>query len=494
MRSVREPGALAEAVAAARREARSAVGDGPVYLERRLDRARHVEVQILADAGGPVVHLRERECSEPRRHQKILEESPASMLGEQRSADLCRAAVAAGEAIGYRNAGTVEFLVAPDDAFYFLEVNTRLQVEHPVTELVRGLDLVRLQIEIARGEELRPQAELPPARGHAIEARLYAEDPARGFAPSTGRLLRFEIAGQEGVRVDSGVESGCEVGPHYDPLLAKVIAWAPSRGAAAAKLAAVLSRARIHGLRTNRDLLVRILRHPEFLAGRADTDFLERHDAAALGAPRCDAAGDALHALAAALAAQAERRRDARVLAAVPSGFRNLPSEDQRVDFEAEGRRVEVAYRFARGGLRASLDGAPVEGIALHACTPELVDLAARGVRRRYLCARDGERHFVDSALGASELRELPRHPEPLPAEAAGSLAAPMPGLVTHVRVAVGDRVAAGEVLLVLEAMKMEQPVCAPAAGRVAELRAAEGEQVEAGRILAVIEPEAPDA
>jgi acetyl/propionyl-CoA carboxylase alpha subunit len=494
MRLVRSPSALAEAVASARREARSAFGDGTVYLERYLERARHVEVQIFGDAHGRVIHLGERECSVQRRHQKIVEEAPSPAVDARLREALCAAAVAAGEAIGYRNAGTVEFVVAPGGEFYFLEVNTRLQVEHPVTELVRGLDLVRLQLEIARGEALPAQEALPPARGHAIEARLYAEDPARGFAPATGRLLRFEIEAGEGLRVDSGVESGCEVGPHYDPLLAKVIAWAPQRAEAAAKLAAALARARIHGLRTNRDLLVRILRHPEFLAGEADTELLARHDPAALGAPLCGAEGDALHALAAALAAQAERRRGARVLAAVPSGFRNLPSGDPHASFETPSGRIEVTYRFAREGLRASLDGTPVEGLALFACTPESVDFAAGGVRRRYACARAGERHFIDSPLGASELQELPRFPEPAPSEAAGSLAAPMPGLVTQVRVAVGDRVEAGQVLLVLEAMKMEQPVRAPAAGRIAELRAAEGEQVEAGRILAVIEPEAPDA
>jgi acetyl/propionyl-CoA carboxylase alpha subunit len=490
MRIVREAAELPEAVAAASREALAAFGDGTVFAERYLEGARHVEVQIFGDDHGRVVHLYERECSIQRRHQKIVEEAPSpAVRGALREA-ICKAAVAAGEAIGYRSAGTVEFLLADSGEFFFLEVNTRLQVEHPVTECVTGLDLVRLQLELARGGALPAQEDVPALRGHAIEVRLYAEDAERDFAPSTGTLHRFQLESAPGLRLDSGVEDGSEVTIHYDPMLAKVIAWAETREEAAAKLARALAGARLHGPRTNRDLLVRILRHPEFLAGRTDTHFLERHRPAELGAPLCDEAGERFHALAAALALQAERRAAAPVLGPLPSGWRNVPSEDQVQELEGRAGRLLVAYRFGRDGLRARVGGEAALGVRLHACSATEVDLEAGGVRRRVCVERAGERVFVDSALGASELRALPRFAEPELELATGSLVATMPGVVRQVLVAVGDRVAKGDVLLVLEAMKMETPVRAPEAGRVAELRASAGQQVEAGALLAVIDPE----
>jgi acetyl/propionyl-CoA carboxylase alpha subunit len=284
MRVVAEREKLVKAVAAARREAERAFGDGTVYLERYLERARHVEIQIFGDTHGRVIHLYERDCSIQRRHQKILEESPSPALDPTLRQALCDAAVGAGRAIGYEGAGTVEFILAPDGAFYFLEVNTRLQVEHPVTECVTGLDLVRLQIEVARGAALPEQADVPPQRGHAIEARLYAEDPTQGFLPAAGSVDVFEFDLAEGVRVDSGIESGSVVTPYYDPMLAKVIAWAPTRPEAAERLAKALASARLGG-RNNRALLVRLLRHEEFLAGETDTHFLERHDPKELGRP-----------------------------------------------------------------------------------------------------------------------------------------------------------------------------------------------------------------
>jgi len=488
MRIVRDVAALPEAVASARREALSAFGDATVYLERYLEGARHVEVQIFGDAHGRVVHLYERECSVQRRHQKIVEEAPSPAVDAALREAICKAAVAAGEAIGYQSAGTVEFLLAPSGEFFFLEVNTRLQVEHPVTEAVTGLDLVRMQLDVARGGRLPAQHDVPPMRGWAIEARLYAEDPQRGFAPSTGTLHRFAIGPARGVRVDAGVEDGSEVSVHYDPMLAKVIAWARTREEAADRLAAALARARLHGPRTNRDLLVRILRHPEWRRGAADTHFLERHDPAALGAPLCDAAGERLHALAAALALQAARRAEAPVLASLPSGWRNVPSQDQLQAFEGESGRLEVRYRFARDGLRARVGGEALAPLRLHAAGADAVDLEVAGVRRRVAVHCAGEHVYVDGDLGSSRLRALPRFAEPEAALAAGSLVAPMPGLVTQVRVAAGDVVAKGDVLVVLEAMKMEQPIRAPHAGRVVEVRAAEGRQVDAGFVLAVLE------
>jgi propionyl-CoA carboxylase alpha chain len=300
---------------------------------------------------------------------------------------------------------------------------------------------------------------------------------------------RFELPPDAGVRVDAGIESGSEVGIHYDPLLAKLIAHAPTREAAAARLARALAGMRLHGLRTNRELLVRVLGHAEFLAGRTDTHFLERHPPAELGRPLADAAADRVHAVAAALASQAERRASAGVLGSLPSGWRNNPSALQEIAFESRSGRIEVGYRFAREGLELRVAGEPV-GVRLERCHPHEVELELDGVRRRYRVERVGLHHFVDSPLGASELHELERFPAVEERAAPGSLVSPMPGVVRKVRVRVGERVAAGAVLLVLEAMKMEQDVTAPAAGRVAELAAREGDQVEAGRVLAVIEEE----
>ena len=350
MRIVEAPEHLVAAVRAAEREARSAFGDGTVYLERYVPTSRHVEVQIFGDDSGRVIHLHERECSIQRRHQKIIEESPSPGLPADRRPALLAAAVAAGEAIGYRNAGTVEFLLDRAGEFYFLEVNTRLQVEHPVTEAVTGLDLVRLQLEVAGGGSLPDQASIPTPTGHAIEARIYAEDPTAGYQPSTGHLTRFEIPGA-GVRVDSAYDAGGgEVTHHYDPMLAKVIVHRTTRGEAAAALARSLASARLHGVRTNRDLLVATLRHPEFVDGGADTSFLVRHDAAVLGrAPAVvDPAVARVHAVAALLAAAAERRATDPLLPQAPGGFRNFVSPPAPLVVEVDGLAISVAHRPTR--------------------------------------------------------------------------------------------------------------------------------------------------
>jgi propionyl-CoA carboxylase alpha chain len=488
MRVVREPGALAAALEAASREAASAFGDDTLFLERDLEAPRHVEVQIFGDLSGRVVHLYERECSIQRRHQKILEESPSLAVDPDLRERLGAAAVAAGEALGYVGAGTVEFLLDARGEFFFLEVNTRLQVEHPVTECLTGLDLVRLQIEVAEGARLPAQEALPRPEGHAIEVRLYAEDPVRGFAPVTGSLHRFDLAPEPTVRVDSGVETGSRISVHYDPLLAKLIAHAPTRAQAARRLGAALMGLRLHGLRTNRELLVRLLRHPEFLEGRTDTHFLERHDPAELAAPLVDAAGERLHAAAAALAAQAARRAAAPVLSSIPSGWRNNPSAPQRLELEGARGRLSVGYTLRGEAAQVWIGDQALGPVRVHACSGDRVDLEVAGVRRRYAVARVADHHYVDSPLGGTDFVEIPRFPVSEAAVVPGSLQAPMPGVVRKVCVQVGDRVAIGEILLVLEAMKMEQNVTAPVAGRVRELFASEGEQVEAERVLVVID------
>jgi len=500
MRVVAGPGELAEALASAQREATAAFGDGTVFVEPYVARPRHIEVQILGDTHGTVVHLFERECSIQRRHQKIVEESPSPVVTPQRRAELGAAAITVARTIGYVNAGTVEFLVLPDGSFAFLEVNTRLQVEHPVTELVTGLDLVRLQLLVADGLALPAEVTEATVSGHAIEVRLYAEDATRQFQPSAGRLTRFRFPDPAGVRIDSGVEDGSEVSVHYDPMLAKVIAHAPTRHEAARALAGALERAQLHGVTTNRDLLVRILRHPEFLAGDIDTGFLVRHDPAELGAPLADAATTRVHAVAAALAGQAERRAQAPVLGAMPSGWRNNPSAPQSAAFTGPDGTVAVSYRFDRAGncTFVAVNGEPRADVTVLSCAPDAVVLAvarARGassprdsVARRYTVERAGAVSFVDGPDGASTLTEVERFPLPGSRLAPGALVAPLPGTVVKVAVAAGDPVTAGDTLVAIEAMKMEHEVRAPTDGTVSEVHVVAGQQVESGRLLVVID------
>jgi propionyl-CoA carboxylase alpha chain len=448
-------------------------------------------VQVLADAYGTVWAVGERECSIQRRHQKIIEETPSPLVARTPGMreKLQQAAILAAQAINYQNAGTVEFL-ADDSAgqdggqFWFLETNTRLQVEHPVTEAVTGLDLVAWQLKIAAGRPLPDKK--PPSTGHAIEARLYAEDPAAGWQPQVGTLHGFAIQTGPGLRVDAGVAAGSVVSTHYDPMLAKVIAWADNRGEAAALLARALATARIHGPVTNRDLLVRVLRHPAFLAGRTDTAFLGSYPETA--APLADNSKIEVSALAAALADAARRQRQCwqeggTVLAGLPSGWRNVPSQAQLVRYDG----VDVRYRLDRGRLVA--DGEqPVELVSMR---PDRVELEIAGVRRAFAVAAYGDQVFVDSALGPVTLVPLPRFPDPAARVVPGSLLAPMPGTVVRVGVKVGDEVPGGQPLLWLEAMKMEHSISAPPSGGVVtELLVQVGEQVAARQLLAVIRAE----
>ena len=485
MRLVARPSELAEAVTSARSEAASAFGDGTVFLERFVTDPRHVEVQILGDTAGTVVHLFERECSIQRRYQKIVEECPSPAVDAGLRAALAAAAVTAGQAIGYTGAGTVEFVLDRDGSFYFLEMNTRLQVEHPVTEEVTGLDLVELQLRIAEGEPLPAQVHEARIEGHAIEVRLYAEDVPAGFVPATGTLHRFAIPAAPGIRVETGFRDGSVVSPHYDAMLAKVIAHGRTRADAARRLARALDRAEIHGVTTNRGLLVAILREPDFLAGGTDTGYLTRHDPAVLAAPGAKAT--ATHALAAALARQARHRAEAPVLGTLPSGWRNVFSAPQRVTYTAAGQPYAVAYRITDGTVQAWVNDASV-GLVVRAAGLDRVDLEIDGVRREYRIHRAGAVTYVDASDGWSALSEVPRFGDPEKAVPAGSLLAPMPGLVLRVLAEVGAVVTAGQPLLVLEAMKMEQTVSAPARGVVAELRAKAGEQVSTGQVLAVLE------
>lgn len=496
MRVVRELGALADEVAAAQREAQSAFGDPTVFCERYLSAGHHIEVQVMADAHGTVWAVGERECSIQRRHQKVIEEAPSPLVTRTPGMRerLFDAARLAAEAIGYTGAGTVEFMASADGEFYFLEMNTRLQVEHPVTEATTGLDLVALQLSVADGDRLDPEP--LAAQGHSIEARLYAEDPARNWQPQAGTVHRFDVPSattrfgpldRAGVRVDSGVVDGSVVSIFYDPMLAKVISYAPTRGQAAAMLADALTRTRLHGVRTNRDLLVNVLRHPAFRDGATDTAFFDTHGLDTLATAAADARAVRLSAFAAALADAAYNRSRATVFAAAPSGWRNLTSTHQTKRFrDGAGEEHEVRYRVTRAGVRF----ADHDDVGVVSAAPQQVVLSAGGVEHPFDVARHGDAVYVDSPLGAVEFTILPRYPDPESAVAQGSLIAPMPGAVVRVGAAVGDTVTAGQPLVWLEAMKMEHTLTAPGDGVLAELNVAPGRQVEVGAVLARVQTE----
>ncbi|WP_030483415.1 acetyl/propionyl/methylcrotonyl-CoA carboxylase subunit alpha [Nocardioides aequoreus] len=472
MRVVRDLDALATEVESARAEALSAFGDGTVFVEPYVERGRHVEVQVVGTDEGVLV-LGTRDCSLQRRHQKVIEEAPAPGLPQATREAMHDAARRAAEAVDYRGAGTVELLYdEPADRFFFLEMNTRLQVEHPVTELVHDVDLVAMQLAVAEGRVPEPA---PPARGHALEARLYAEDPLHDYQPQSGPLTCFEIPDEAGVRVDAGFRSGSEVSTHYDAMLAKVVVHAPTRELAARRLAGVLRRSRIHGVRTNRDQLVAALRDPGFLAGEVSTAFL---DELALPGPVDDAAP-----VAAALALAERAGAARRVQRGVPVGWRNVVSGPQLTrlvhDGTDGGDDVEVAWWGGRDGPR-------VDGHVVVASSPTEVTLDTGGVRTTYAVSTVGDRVDVDSAHGHVALRLRPRFVDPADVVAAGSLLAPMPGTVVAVPASDGATVGAGDPVVVLEAMKMQHTIKAPTDGVVSDL-AAVGSQVAAGDVLAVV-------
>ncbi|MEV0948130.1 biotin carboxylase N-terminal domain-containing protein [Rhodococcus sp. NPDC049939] len=499
MRVVRALADLPEQLEAARREAQSAFGDPTVFCERFLETGRHIEVQIMADRHGAVWAVGERECSIQRRHQKVVEEAPSPLVEARPGMRdrLFEAARLAAKAIDYEGAGTVEFLADEAGDFYFLEMNTRLQVEHPVTECTTGLDLVDLQLQVASGQALA--AESTAVSGHSIEVRLYAEDPAQNWQPQSGPVHRIELPGDyaefdvlrtAGIRLDSGVVDGSTVGVHYDPMLAKVISFAPTRTQAATRLAAALSRAKIHGLRTNRDLLVNVLRHPAFLAGDTDTAFFDTHSLEVLSRPLASSETERLSALAAALADAAHNRDAAAVNRSVPGGWRNLASAPQTKSFNGSSGDIEIRYLLTRSGLSA--DG--FENVTLESATSRHVVLEAGGLRRSFEVARYGDDVFVDSALGPVSLHAAPRFTDPSEVVAEGSLLAPMPGSVIRLGAAVGDSVIAGQPIVWLEAMKMEHTIKAPTAGIVSELAVVAGQQVDLGTVLAVVEASTVDA
>ncbi|EGX57827.1 acetyl/propionyl CoA carboxylase subunit alpha [Streptomyces zinciresistens K42] len=474
MRLVREEERLAEEIAAARREARASFGDDTLLVERWIDRPRHIEIQVLADGHGGVVHLGERECSLQRRHQKVVEEAPSVLLDAATRAGMGEAAVQAARSCGYRGAGTVEFIVPGGDpsSYYFMEMNTRLQVEHPVTELVTGLDLVEWQLRVAAGEPLDFGQDDVRLTGHAIEARVCAEDPARGFLPSGGTVLRLREPHGDGVRTDSGLSEGTEVGSLYDPMLSKVIAYGPDRATALRRLRGALARTVTLGVQTNAGFLRRLLAHPAVVAGELDTGLVERvvDDLVTTDVP------DEVYEAAAAVRLHALRPAGGGWTDpfSVPSGWR-LGGTPRPVGFPL---RVTEPVEYAPRGSATVTDDA--------------VSVTLDGVRHTFHRAadwlgRDGDAwHVRDHDPVAASLSGAGR-------AGADSLTAPMPGTVTVVKVAVGDEVAAGQSLLVVEAMKMEHVISAPHAGRVAELDVRPGSTVAMDQVLAVVAPAEED-
>ncbi len=481
MRRVDRPEELDAAVRSARAEAQRSFGDDTVFLERLLLAPRHVEIQVLADAHGHVVHLGERECSIQRRHQKVVEEAPSPAVDDELRARMGATAVALTEKLGYVGAGTVEFLLdgdGSDAGFFFLEMNTRLQVEHPVTEEVWGVDLVALQLSVAEGAELPfRQDDLRP-RGHAIEVRLYAEDPAHDDRPSPGPLHRYTHGTD--LRWEDAVGSSGTVSAFSDPMIAKVVAHAGTRSAAARRLAAGLARAEIHGVTTNRDLLVRILTDPDFAAGATRTDFLERHPDLRRPPPPPRA-----HLAAVLATAAAARRADD---PHAPPGFRLLRgTPPARVALEGPDGEHDVAYRLgaARGDTTLELDGTT---IALRDLTPGAVRVTGDdGVERHCRVARYGDTTFVDDGERSTAWRTRPRLPDSDAALVAGGPVSEVPGTVVEVLVAPGDTVTAGQRLVVLEAMKMEHPALAAADGVVETVHVEVGQYVEAHATLVTL-------
>jgi len=485
MRIVHDASHLDEAIGAARREALSGFGDERIFLERYVAASRHVEIQILGDHHGNLVHLGERECSIQRRHQKLIEESPSPIVDDTMRTAMGNAALSLARSIGYQSAGTVEFLVDDETRdFFFLEVNTRLQVEHPVSEAVTGIDLVREQLRIAAGEPLGYGQDDVRFTGHAIEARLCAEDPASGFLPATGTLFAFEPSEHPVVRWESGVESGSVITVAFDPLLAKVIAHAPTRREAAATLALALERLHLGGVTTNRDFLASTLRHQGFIAGDTTTSFIEHHSPALT--LDLDDEEAAWASGAAALWLQGENRANAAVLERIPSGWRNARLPRQRVNLSWNGRDFTVDYRSRRDGS-FDLNDADAR---VFAWSEHGIDVEVDGRRANARVTRMGQHLLVQSPRGTVQFEIAPRFVVPGVEAPLGGLNAPMPGVILDVRVVLGQRVDAGEALMVMEAMKMEHVITAPHAGVVSAILVRATQQVDNGEVLLTLDDE----
>ena len=489
MRVVEKETDLQDCVDSAKREAGSSFGDDTVFLEKWLDSSRHVEIQIIGDKHGNLVHCFERECSIQRRHQKIIEEAPSPAVSTEIRKAMTDAALKAATSLGYSSAGTVEFLLSGSE-FYFLEVNARLQVEHPITEEITGKDLVREQIRVAEGETLSFDQDDLQINGHAIEARLCAEDPNNDFLPAPGPVIIWQPSTHGKARFDSGVESGSVIAVEFDPMIAKIIVHAPTRREAAARLARSLETTQIQGLITNRDFLVTILRHPSFLAGDTTTNFIERISPARSREVTSGHLAEA--SIAVAIESQARNHATAKVLTTIQSGWRNTILPFEMMDFQHQDQDSHVEYRSRRDGkFRFRTGDSPDEFLVTpYDCGDGLVDIDIDGRRVCYEIDRQGMQWYLHGRSGDLQITELPRYPVSGTDELAGGLIAPMPGAVLTTEVNSGDKVSKGDLLLILEAMKMEHRITATMDGIISKLHVATGDQVENGQLLVTLNQE----
>ena len=487
MRIVETKEDLEAAVEGAKREALNSFGDDTVFLEKWLDVSRHVEIQILGDTHGNLVHCFERECSIQRRHQKIIEEAPSPAVTEDIRERMGAAAIAAAKKLGYSSAGTVEFLLSGDE-FWFLEVNARLQVEHPVTEEIIGKDLVREQIRVAEGEPLSFSQEELSIDGHAIEARLYAENPEKNFLPSPGPVIAWEPSTIGRARFDSGVETGSIITTEFDPMIAKVTVHAPTRREAAARLARVLETTRIQGLTTNRDFLVNTLRTDEYISGDTTTDFIERVNPDRVIPKDQEALQSA--AIAIAIESQAKRRANAKINKRIRGGWRNSTMPDEELTLEAYGEEIKLRYKSNRDNSFNFSFEETSHVVTVIDSGYGSVEIDIDGQRSQYTLDKIGEEWLVHSTFCDFEFKELPRYPISSSDDFGGGLVAPMPGAILSIDIKPGDTVKKGDVLVILEAMKMEHRITAPRDGIVGSVQTEVGEQVENEQLLVTLEEE----
>ena len=483
MRIVNNKNELKDAVAAAKREAKAGFDDERVFIEKYIKKSRHIEIQILGDQHGNVIHLGERECSIQRRHQKIIEESPSPKLDDELREQIGNAAVKLAKKIKYQSAGTVEFILDENtNEFWFLEVNTRLQVEHPVTEEVTGVDLVRAQINIAKNEYLELKQNDVEFNGHALEVRLYAENPNNDFLPETGKIVCYEPYKNKSIRWDSGVQKGYEVGTNFDPMLSKVISWAPNRTDACLQLAAALEKSCIGGVKTNKDFLVECIRHPEFLAGNTTSDFIEIQSPNRKKVLNDHDKNNLM--IAGALWISQTNIKNKNKLRFIKHSWTNGRLPHQNISFQFENEIHQIKYSYINKESISILE----KNVEIISFDNEMLECVIDDIRSQYQIYRDEDRLFVFDSFNDIQLKVLPRFVDPSTSSIEGGLLAPMPGKISEVLIKKDQKVKAGQSLMIIEAMKMEQTIKSPNAGKISKIMVKKGQQVENGESLLVID------
>ena len=483
MRIVNNKNELKDAVAAAKREAKAGFGDERVFIEKYIKKSRHIEIQILGDQHGNVIHLGERECSIQRRHQKIIEESPSPKLDDELREQIGNAAVKLAKKIKYQSAGTVEFILDENtNEFWFLEVNTRLQVEHPVTEEVTGVDLVRAQINIAKNEHLELKQKDIEFNGHALEVRLYAENPNNDFLPETGKIVCYEPYKNKSIRWDSGVQKGYEVSTNFDPMLSKVISWAPNRTDACLQLATALEKSCIGGVKTNKDFLVECIRHPEFLAGNTTSDFIEIQSPNRKKVLNDHDKNNLM--IAGALWISQTNIKNKNKLEFIKYSWTNGRMPHQNISFQFENEIRQIKYSYINKESISILE----KNVEIISFDNEMLECVIDDIRSQYQIYRDEDRLFVFDSFNDIQLKVLPRFVDPNTSSIEGGLLAPMPGKISEVLIKKDQKVKAGQSLMIIEAMKMEQTIKSPNAGKISKIMVKKGQQVENGESLLVID------